>query len=262
MTGRRTKRDPHSWTTVRLPERDMGDAVLDLAAPLLERLGSVPDIEDARRTIALAVTFWNASVLASKRWLHPSTKELRELQRRMRGRQASRDDAAAFALLSERWREHWLDPRLVETWTYAPDPPDGRRLQCTMSLPDGVVAEQPPPAHLRVSIGGKFLDEVRISLGVNSLIGFPVEQHRGVIGEDGSATVYAMMPAALQLFAEGRLPPVGGEVAVAIAGRELGAMRLARVSCGGGLRHDVAVLVFEPAGGGRDVEGVRRDGMM
>ena len=34
----------------------------------------------------------------------------------------------------------------------------------------------------------------------------PVERHRGVVGDDGTATVYTMMPSALQLFAEGRLP--------------------------------------------------------
>jgi hypothetical protein len=61
------------------------------------------------------VTFWNASVLASKRWDYPRVNELNELKKRMRGRQASRDDAATLDLLAARWREHWLDPRLVES---------------------------------------------------------------------------------------------------------------------------------------------------
>jgi hypothetical protein len=58
-----------------------------------------------------------------------------------------------------------------------------------------------------------------------------------------------MMPSALELFAEGRLPPVGrGQVAVVIGGRRLGPMVLAAVQCGGeDLRHDVAILVFKPA---------------
>lgn len=76
-----------------------------------------------------------------------------------------------------------------------------------------------------------------------------MERHHGVVGEDGSATVYAMMPAALQLLAEGRLPPVGGgPVEVLIAGQRLGPMTLTEVRCGGeNLNHDVAVLVFSPA---------------
>lgn len=37
-----TRRDPYSWTVVRLPERDLSELVLELAAPLLERLGPAP----------------------------------------------------------------------------------------------------------------------------------------------------------------------------------------------------------------------------
>ena len=61
-----------------------------------------------------------------------------------------------------------------------------------------------------------------------------------------------MMPSALQLFAEGCLPRQGAErVEVVIGGRKLGPMVLAKVACGGeNLRHDIAVLVFEPAPGG------------
>jgi hypothetical protein len=62
-------------------------------------------------------------------------------------------------------REHWLDPRLVESWTYEPDAAGMPRLVCTMGLPEGVRAELPPPAEKRIAIGGKFLDELQISLG-------------------------------------------------------------------------------------------------
>lgn len=245
------RRDPNSRTVVRLPERDLAESVLELAAPLLESLGPASAIDDARATVALAVTFWNASVLASKRWEYPRVKELNELKKRMRGRQASRDDAAVFDLLTERWREHWLDPRLVESWTYEAAAPGVARLVCTMALPEGAKAEIPPPIEKRVSIGGAFLDEVRIPQGGNTLLSFPVDRHRGVIGQDGTATVYAMMPSALQLFAEGRLPRVGGDrVEVAIGGRTLGPMVLTEVRCGGeNYRHDIAVLVFRTASG-------------
>ena len=129
-----TRRDPNSWTVVPLPERELAELVLELAAPLLERLGPAPAIDDARATVALAVTFWNASVLASKRWEHPRAKELNELKKRMRGRQASREDAATFDLVAGRYREHWLDPRLVESWTYEADAAGVHRLTCTAVL--------------------------------------------------------------------------------------------------------------------------------
>jgi hypothetical protein len=251
MTTKRSRRDPYSWTVVRLPERDLAELLLELAAPLLERLGPAPGINEARAAVALAVTFWNASVLASKHWEYPRVKDLNELKKRLRGRQASRDDAATFDLLTERWRAHWLDPRLVESWTYEADAAGLPRLLCTMVLPDGVKAEIPPPIEKRIAIAGKLLDEVQIRQSATSYLSFPVHRHRGVFGEDGTATVYAMMPAALQLFAEGRLPRVGGDpVEVAIGGRKLGSMVLTEVRCGGeNYRHDIAVLVFRPANG-------------
>lgn len=245
-----TRRDPYSRTVVRLPERDLAELVLELAAPLLERLGPVPAVDDARAVVALAVSFWNASVLASKLWGAPRVKELNALKKRMRGRAAAREDAATFDLLAERWRDHWLDPRLVESWTYEPDGAGVPRLVCTMGLPEGVRAEVPPPAEKRVAIGGKFLDEVQISQGGNTSLSFPVDRHRGVVGEDGTATVYAMMPSALKLFAEDRLPRVDGDaVDVAIGGRKLGPMVLTEVRCGGeNYRHDIAVLIFRRPG--------------
>jgi hypothetical protein len=245
-----TRRDPYSWTVVRLPERDLAELVLDLAAPLLERLGPAPAVDDARAALALAVSFWNANVLASKLWGSPRVKELNALKKRMRGRAASREDAATFDLLAERWREHWLDPRLVESWTYETDGGGVPHLVCTIGLPEGVRAEVPPPAEKRVAIGGKFLDEVQISQGGNTSLSFPVDRHRGVVDDNGTATVYAMMPSALQLFAEGRLTRVGGDpVEVTVGGRKLGPMVLTEVHCGGeNYRHDIAVLVFRRAG--------------
>jgi hypothetical protein len=141
-----TRRDPYSWTVVRLPERDLSELVLELAAPMLERLDPAPAVDDARAAVAMAVSFWNANVLASKRWAYPRVKELNALKKRMRGRAAAREDAATFDLLAERWREHWLDPRLVESWTYEPDAAGVPRLVCTTGLPEGVRAEvrRPP----------------------------------------------------------------------------------------------------------------------
>lgn len=244
-----TRRNRNSWTVVRLPERDLAELVMDVAAPLLDKVDPGRPIDDARATVATAVAFWNANVLASKAWGSPRVKELNALKKRMRGRAASREDAATFDLLAQRWREHWLDPRLVDSWTYEPDAAGVYRLQCTVCLPDGVRAQVAPPAEKRVAIGGRFLDEVQIALAANTSLSFPVDCHRGVIGDDGSATVYAMMPSALKLFAEGRLPRVDGDpVEVTIGGQNLGPMVLSEVRCTGeNYRNDIAVLVFRRA---------------
>ncbi len=71
----------------------------------------------------------------------------------------------------------------------------------------------------------------------------------GLVGSDGIATIHAKMPTALQLFAEGRLSPVGGTtVEVMVGGKSLGAMMLLGVRCiSNGGHHDVAELVFRPA---------------
>jgi hypothetical protein len=234
-----------SWISVRLPERDLAEVVLEIAAPLLAELDQEAPIERTRDALALAVSFWNASVRASKRWERRRVKELNELKRRLQAQRTG--GRATFDVLTDRCRTHWLDPRLVEGWTYDEDTTGSRRLTCTVGLPDGVRAEVPPPIDKRIAIGGVFLDEVRIRLDRNALLSFPYARHSGVVADDGAATVHAMMPAALQLFAEGRLHPVcGPAVEVSIGGRALGLMVLVEVRSAGE-RHDVAVLVFKPA---------------
>ncbi|HSQ63458.1 MAG TPA: hypothetical protein VLM85_09605 [Polyangiaceae bacterium] len=163
-------------------------------------------------------------------------------------------DPGIFALLAERWRTDFaFDPRLVGAWSYGPVDGGEHRLVCETTLPDGVEAEVPPPADKRVAIGGAFLDEVRIRQGANSYLSFPFEHHRGVAGGDGVATIHAKMPCVVQLFAEGRLPRIGGPpVDVSVGVRKLGPMVLNEVHCAGELgRNDVAVLVFRPANAGR-----------
>lgn len=240
------RRDPNSWTSVRLPERELSEILLEIGAPLLEQLGDSASLDDVRAVIARVVSFWNANVLGSPWREQNEPKQLNELKKRMRGRQASRADAIVFDLLAARCRKHFGDPRLVESWSYEADPTGVPRLSCATCLPEGVRVQIAPPTEKRIAIGGTFLDEVRISLGGNSYLGFPVERHRGVINDDGSATVYAMMPSVVQLFAEGRLPRVGGgHVDVTIGGRALGPMTLTKVACGNANHmHDVAELTF------------------
>jgi hypothetical protein len=111
-----------------------------------------------------------------------------------------------------------------------------------------VRAEATVPIEKRIGIGGVFLDDVRIAQARNAFLGYPVERHRCVTHDDGSATVTTMMPTALQLFATGVLPRLhGAAIEIVVEGRSRGPMVLVEVRCGGEHHgQDVAVLVFEP----------------
>lgn len=109
----------NSWTSVRLPEADLAELVLDVGAPLLSDLGSRAPVEQAREVLALVVSFWNASVRASKRWERRRVKELNELKKQLEEQKCR--SSATFDLLAERFNPHWLDPRLVEDWSYDED---------------------------------------------------------------------------------------------------------------------------------------------
>jgi hypothetical protein len=236
---------------VRLPERDLAESILHLAAPLLEPLGPTLPPDQVRHAIEIAINLWNAHVAASHVWGTPRPKALSELRKSMCGKQAPPGLADKFELLSARWRKEFtFDPRLVGAWSFEVTE-DGRQLVCETTLPEGVEAEVPPPAEKRTAIGGKFLDEVRIRQNSTSYLCFPVNNHHGAVGSDGVATIHARMPAVVQLFAEGRLTQVGGApVDVMIGIRRLGRMVLSEVSCAGnGGYHDLAVLVFRPTNG-------------
>lgn len=247
----RRRRERGSRTVVRLPEQALAERVLDLAAPLLDRLGVAPPPAHARAAVVLAITFWNAMVNASQFWGQPRPKELNDLRRRMCGKSAAPGDPEAFELLTARWHDQQLDfdPRFVDDWTFEVEADGQPRLFCEMALPDGVEVDIPPPIEKRVAIGARFLDEECIPLTATSLLRFPVQHHSGAVGTDGRVTIHTKMPTAVALFANGAIRPIGGEaVELMVEGKKLGAMVLTGVQCGeNGGRQDVAVLVFEPA---------------
>ncbi len=255
MAPRRSTRDLYSWTEVRLPERSLSESVLDLAAPLLERLGSDPAPAEARATIAYAIEIWNAHVTAAPYWRHANPKPLAALRKAAGDKHAAPDLAERFALLSARWQKEFkFDPRLVGDWSFEENASGVAKLLCETRLPEGVRARVPPPAEKRIAIGGRFLDEVSIRQSPTSRISFPVESHSAVVAGDGTVTVRAKVLTALQLFADGVLNPIGAApVAVQIGMSDAQPMVLTALSCTdyGGHR-DFAVLVFRPTAASSD----------
>ena len=250
---RRQRRDPNSRTVVRIPEQPLEERLLMLAAPVLARLNDDDSHDAIRSAVALAIDFWNAKAMASQLWCAPKPKPLNELTRKMTGKKAPPEDVEVFELLTARWRDldAYIDPRRVGQWSLEVD--DGQpaplRLTCEVELPPGVEAEVPPPLEERVCIGGKFLDEVRVRLSDHSLVGFPLEAHRGQVAQDRSVTVRTNALTVLGLFAQGALHPVGaGRVDVIVGGETYSAMVLSDVRCADiWSHHHEAILVFRPA---------------
>lgn len=77
--------------------------------------------------------------------------------------------------------------------------------------------------------------------------GFPVADHRADVDEHGVVTLRTPALAAVQLFAMGVLPPVGGTTDLAVGGRTLSPMVLAEVRGTDDLRGDRVALRFDPA---------------
>lgn len=243
-------RKANSWTVVRLPETDLSEVILDFAAPLLASLEPSTSLYQAKEVLSVVVPFWNASVRASRLWEKRRVKDLNALKKSLHG-QFAPDGTGLFAFLSDRFQEHWLDPRLVTSWAYEEDATGTRRLTCEAGLPDGVRAESPVPAEKRIAVGGVFLDEVRIPLSGTSYRVFPCEHHAGALSADGTATVRTKVSTALMLLSQGQLSPVGGAaVEIAIGGRALGPMVLDSVSCVD-VSVDTVTLVFRPESGSR-----------
>ncbi len=250
MRTKRINEGPNCRTIVRLPERPLADCILHVAAPLLEPLGVAPAPEEVRVALEFMVDFWNAHVMASRRWERPDPKPLAALRKRMSNQPAGSSFAQLFELLSARWRtEFGLDPRLVGAWSFEATAAGRHEFVCRTELPMGAEVDVPPPAEKRIAIGGTFLDEVTIRLSATTSQSLPFSNHRGAIGSDGVVTIHSKMPTVVVLFAEGLLRPIGGApTEVMVAGRRLGPMVLSEVRClDDGGRNDVAVLVFRAA---------------
>lgn len=242
--GRTTTR-----TVIFVPDRKLSESILEFAEPILEPLGPLPDLERARRALDLAVGVWNFHAMATPVWGKPHF--LAEARAQMERPGEPPELAMLFESLLERRRAlYGNDYRVVGEWTLGPDGAGGFSLRCDARLPNGYEAAVPPPARARIAIGGRFLDDVKISKTETSRLSFPVTQHH--VSENGALlTVETPAYIAVQLFAEGALSPIRSTtVEVAIHGEPARAMVLVEVRAGEHLpKHaaDVVALTFEAA---------------
>lgn len=110
--------------------------------------------------------------------------------------------------------------------------------------------------HVRIAIGGRCLDEIRIRqtrtdmAGPLSYLSFPAHRHRGSV-EPEHLLVSTQAATVVQLFAQGVLVPAGGPaVTVQIGGEEFGPCLLETVETDGASpRGTTIILRFRRSGG-------------
>jgi hypothetical protein len=248
--ARSNRRDAaYTRTVLRIPEQALPAAILEFASPLVDALAPAKrrDPDAMRRVLKRAIAVWNQHVMAGPLWERPA--QLLAARARLERATTSPTKREEFELLARQHARFRFDPRCVGKWSLAPSEATdgGFDLSCEMVLPPGAEPYVPPPIASRVGIGGRWLDEVRLRLGGSTHRGFTVEDHRAHVDEHGVVTLRTPALAAVQLFAMGVLPPIGGAADLSVGGRTLGPMVLAEVRGVDDLRGDRVVLRFDPA---------------
>lgn len=111
----------------------ISDTILDFAGPLLRELADPPELGVLRQTLELAISVWNAHVMARAEWGHP--EQLAELERLV-SISASPNMLLAFVALSEQRRTHFAaDLRVISDWQVVVDDLGRARLDCTARAP-------------------------------------------------------------------------------------------------------------------------------
>jgi len=111
----------------------IADTILDFARVLLCQLPDPPVLTALQQTLELAISVWNAHVLALPAWGKP--ERLAELSHLI-ALSASPSMRAAFeALSSERLTRFAEDPRVVFEWQVTADESGRTRLDCSARLP-------------------------------------------------------------------------------------------------------------------------------
>jgi hypothetical protein len=111
----------------------IADTIVEFASPLLRELADPPNLEALRQTLELAISVWNAHVMASPEWGHP--EQLDELTRLV-SISASASMVSAVSALGEARRERFAaDKRVVCDWEVVLDEQGRPRFDCTAQGP-------------------------------------------------------------------------------------------------------------------------------
>jgi hypothetical protein len=113
--------------------RSIADTIVEFAAPLLRELADPPSLPALKQALELAISVWNAHVMALPEWGHP--EQLDELTRLVSISASPVMESAVQALDTLR-RVHFAeDKRVVRDWEVTIDDDGRARFDCTAQAP-------------------------------------------------------------------------------------------------------------------------------
>lgn len=132
MTAR--KPSPARAAAPALPEEKISATLARFVEPALQSLGGAPSEGALRELFTVAVSVWNAHVLAMPAWGDPSALE--RVREHLRGPNAPLHHAHVFTVLSDRRASLFAeDPRFVREWELSVAPGQPYALRCKAAIP-------------------------------------------------------------------------------------------------------------------------------
>jgi len=124
-----------------IPQRKISETIIDFGAPLLNDLRADTPIEVVRASFNIAITVWNAHVLAMPVWNVPNV--LAQLQTLLKTPEAAPELVRVYHKLTARRRKLFAsDPRAVGEWNVSMDRKGEVKLRSDARVPPSLI----PPA--------------------------------------------------------------------------------------------------------------------
>jgi hypothetical protein len=113
--------------------RSIADTIVEFAAPLLRELAEPPNLDALKQALELAISVWNAHVMASPAWGRP--EQLDELSRLVSISASPAMVNAVSTLSALRQEQFAADVRVVRDWEVMLDEGGLARFDCTAQAP-------------------------------------------------------------------------------------------------------------------------------
>jgi len=124
-----------------IPQRKISETIIDFGQPVLHDLRADTPIEIVRASFTIAISVWNAHVMAMPVWNAPQA--LAQLQAILKMPTVAPEMVQAYHDLTE--RRHSLfasDPRSVGQWSVSPDETGNVKLSCDAHVPPSLMPRE------------------------------------------------------------------------------------------------------------------------
>jgi hypothetical protein len=124
-----------------IPQRKISETIIDFGAPVLHDLRPDTPIEVVRASFNIAISVWNAHVMAMPVWNAPHL--LAHLQTLLRTPVAAPEMVQAYRDLTARRQELFAtDPRAVGEWNVSMDQNGNVNLRCDARVPPSLMPRE------------------------------------------------------------------------------------------------------------------------